>query len=822
MERTQIDFGIYLGSENCAVAVFNGQQAEMVKNNEGHDLTPSAVYIDKNSILKVGRQAWQRLSLEPDNAHADFLLRIGSDAEYRFNRAGKQMRAEELAAELLKSLRADVKQRLEEDLQAAVITIPAAFELPQCEAVRRAAKLAGIKQCLLILEPTAAAAAYADTKNTERQFWLVYQLKGWSFEVAVVEIYQGEIRVAQYDGDNHLGDKMIDWEIVDSLLAPTAARDHQLSDFVRSNSLWRKAFAKLKQEAEAARLRLIQAETTQIVIDFLCKDANGDPVAFEYELRRSEVVRLVEPLVQRTIDLSLKVLAQAGLDPANLQKAILVGAPALSPFVRDQLNDPQHGLGIPLEYSIDPLTVIAQGAAILASRQPVVLDENVPDEQETCTIALEIETLDKDDTEPIISGQVQAPGEGNPLGYQLEFINSSMQPPWRSGKRTLGQDGSFITALWIIQGQENVISIELSDKSGRRCLVEPDRVVLPAVQSAPPPAEGAKTVRLPAEALEAGAEAAPAEPAQAGQEPVQPAVLPSAKLLEPDLFKTDLVQAITPQPPVTQIELPEPEQPAKTLAATPQAADTVRIGSARPEPVPEPPAPIAPESPLPTPEPDNTEEALLVEQPTPPSEPALPAPPPPPPDTRPLEIEFVRLKERQHSLQERLAHTGSPAMQSLWQAQVNERSWIEAIEEKIALAALGDHLAAAQAANLSGQLSSLLDAFELLYAQEMQDRLASAGHSTALLLQAASAILAERAALLTSLQALIAQGQDQTTSSRLDELQAQIQAGLAEADLNRLESLLPQLIELIAAAESDLCQLKNEILKQTFLVRRTP
>ena len=835
MDRLTIDFGIFLGNENCAVAVFNGQQAEMIKNNEGLDFTPSVVTIDKNGNPRVGRHARQRLKLEPDDAHADILLQIGTGTVFRFARSGQELRAEELAAELLKSLSADVKQRLGEDLQAAVITVPAAFELSQCEAVQRAARIAGIKLSPLILEPVAAAAAYAYQERADREFWLVYQLRGGTFDVAVVEVCEGEFRVAQHGGDNHTGDKLIDWEIVDKLLAPAVARDHQLSDFVRSNPHWRKAFAKLKQEAEEARIRLIQSESTQIVIDFLCKDANGDPVAFEHELRRSEVVALAKPIVQRTIDICRQVLAEAGLDPSSLQKAILVGAPALSPFVRDQLSDRRQGLGIPLEYSIDPMTVIAQGAAIYAGRLPLAFEEATQGEGETFTIELNIDALDEGDTEPIVSGRVQAPGEKSPLGYQLEFSNPSLQPPWRSGKRTLGQDGSFITALWIRQGYENTLNIELSDKSGRRCLVTPDQVTLPVAQPQPPAVVTAQTVRLPAEALEAGVEAQPSPEVLvvAEQEP-QP-TLPSAKLLEPDLFKTDLVQAITPQPPAAQIELPEPEQPVKTPAATPQAADTVRIAPAAPQPALQPPAPSRPESPPPAPapakalktrplapEPGKPEEALVVEKPVPPPEPEPPAPPPQPPDTHPLEEELTRLKNRLQSLQDRLDQTGSPVIQSLLQSQVEERQWLSRIEEKITAAAQGDYLAADQAANLISELSSILAEIEQQYEGVLQAQIAAAERSATILIQAASSILAERADLINRLQAIIDQGQNQEAKSRLDDLQTQIQAGVDETDLNHLESLVPQLVELIASAENELSKIKVEILKQTHLARRTP
>ena len=131
MTRTTIDFGIDLGTTNSAIAVLNGTQVEVVRNNEGFEYTPSVVWIDKQGRLVVGQRAKQRLDADPDNAFSEFKLQMGRTQEYRFERSGRVMTPEELSAEVLKSLKADVKQRRGEDLQAAVITVPAAIELPQ-------------------------------------------------------------------------------------------------------------------------------------------------------------------------------------------------------------------------------------------------------------------------------------------------------------------------------------------------------------------------------------------------------------------------------------------------------------------------------------------------------------------------------------------------------------------------------------------------------------------------------------------------------------------------------------------------------------------
>jgi molecular chaperone DnaK len=475
MSRTTIDFGIDLGTTNSAIARLEETRAVVIKNNDNSDITPSAVYVDKNNVLSVGRIAKQRIEQEPDDAYAEFKLQMGTNNEYRFSRSGRTMKPEDLSAEVLKSLRGDVQQRLNEDLQAAVITVPAAFDLPQCDATKRAAQLAGLKVSPLIMEPTAAAMAHAFQAEVDKVFWLVYDFGGGTFDAAVIQIREGQFRIVNHSGDNHLGGKLIDWEIVEKLLAPAVMKDYPLSDFTRGNPNWRKAFAKLKWAAEEAKIRLSNNEVSTITIDYLCSDDQGEPVAFEYDLQRSEVARLAEPYIQRTINISRQALAEKRLGTADIQKVVLVGGPTLAPYVRQHLSDPNQGLGIALDFSIDPLTVVAQGAAIFAGTQR--LDgEAMPVEEgqkEAYRVDLEYEPIGAD-PEPVVGGRVHAPGEGSLGDFTIEFVNPSAKPAWRSGKVGLAPNGAFMTTLWAERGKANKFQIELCDATGVVCPVRPD------------------------------------------------------------------------------------------------------------------------------------------------------------------------------------------------------------------------------------------------------------------------------------------------------------------------------------------------------------
>jgi molecular chaperone DnaK len=187
MSRTTIDFGIDLGTTNSAIAVLKGVGTEIIKNNADADITPSAVSIDKKGAVLVGQRARNKIYDYPDDAYIEFKRRMGTDHVYPFKSSGQNRKPEELSAEVLKSLRADVQQRLGELVEACVVTVPAAFELHQCNATRKAAQAAGFKQSPLLQEPVAAALAYGFQADEEKAYWLVYDFGGGTFDAAIIK-----------------------------------------------------------------------------------------------------------------------------------------------------------------------------------------------------------------------------------------------------------------------------------------------------------------------------------------------------------------------------------------------------------------------------------------------------------------------------------------------------------------------------------------------------------------------------------------------------------------------------------------------------------
>lgn len=473
MARMTIDFGIDLGTTNSSIAVVKGTETEVFKNNEGFEHTPSAVWIDKADRLIVGRRAKERCFDDQENAASEFKLQMGATEERLFQRSGRRMKPEELSAEVLKQLKADVRQRSGEDVQSAVITVPAAFELPQCKATEKAARLAGLNDSPLLQEPVAAALAYGFQSAEDKVFWLVYDFGGGTFDAAVIHMRDGMFQVVNHGGDNHLGGKLVDWEIVDQLLVPAVNSQCRLSDFRHGNPRWNAAFAKLKHGAEEAKIRVSCDDSAEIVIDCLCSDDSGRPVRFEYDLRRADVERLAEPFVLRSINICKRAISEKRLVADNVQKVLLVGGPTLMPYLRQRLVDARDGLGIPIDFRVDPLTVVARGAAIFAGTRKPKSSPVVPS-QGQYAIHLDYQPVGPD-TEPLIGGRVTANKGASVAEFTVEFVNATAQTPWRSGKLALGNQGTFMTSLWAEKGAANTFLIELCDATGTRCPTVPDR-----------------------------------------------------------------------------------------------------------------------------------------------------------------------------------------------------------------------------------------------------------------------------------------------------------------------------------------------------------
>ena len=471
MSRLTIDYGIDLGTTNSSIAVFDRTGPRIIRNNENEQFTPSAVWIEKNGALRVGRAAKERALSDPRNGAIEFKLMMGKAHTTSFQNQNRSFKPEELSAEVLKSLKEDVmRSNNGEILDSAVITVPAAFDLPETEATRRAAQLAGILYCPLLQEPIAASLAYGFQNHSDNAFWLVYDIGGGTFDAAVMHVHDGAIQVVNHGGDMNLGGKLIDWDVVEQILVPTLS-SFSLSNFHRGSEKWRAAFAKLKLYAEKAKIALTRDHTYELAGEFICVDDSGEPVLLDVIITRSQLERLMEPHLVKTINICRKVLQEQKLGPGDISRVVLVGGPTVTPLLRELLPDSEAGLGIPIDFSVDPLTVVAQGAALFAGgqRRPEVRAQAKAGE---FTLSLEYKPIGND-IEPLIAGRIEGRGTTSFQGFVIRLLNPDALPPWDSGKLPLSATGTFIANLRAEREVQNTFHAELYDPSGRKVVLQP-------------------------------------------------------------------------------------------------------------------------------------------------------------------------------------------------------------------------------------------------------------------------------------------------------------------------------------------------------------
>ena len=470
MSRTTIDFGIDLGTTNSAIAVLRGTATDIIKNNLDTDITPSAVYIDKRGT-QVGQRAKGKLEYEnsADDVYTEFKRLMGNDHKYRFKTAARILLPEEVSAEVLKSLRGDVQQRLAEDIQAAVITVPAAFEQKQCAATKRAGELAGFELSPLLQEPVAAALAYGFQSDVTKEYWLVYDFGGGTFDAAIMKAEDGSITVVNHGGDPYLGGSDIDWAIVEQLIIPHLTANYNFPGLSRSNTKWRTALAVIKRSAEMAKIQLSRSASA-VLEDCHIKDADGKDVDVSVTISKDDIIALSEPFIMRSVSICQRVLEEKHLAPNAIERMILVGGPTLAPYFRELLHS---NLEIQLDHTVDPLTVVARGAAVFAGTQRLEGRAAPKAAAGQFSIDLKYKPVGADE-DPTVRGEVKAPASAPTEGFAIEFINQ--QTHWRSGKVPIKADGRFKLNLLAEKGSQNIFTIELFDSRGTKQSAVPDKI----------------------------------------------------------------------------------------------------------------------------------------------------------------------------------------------------------------------------------------------------------------------------------------------------------------------------------------------------------
>ncbi|WP_423246005.1 Hsp70 family protein [Pseudomonas viridiflava] len=259
--------GIDLGTTNSLVAVWRDGKSELVTNALGDTLTPSVVGLDDEGQILVGKAARERLQTHPDKTTALFKRYMGSAQQVRLG--ADTYRPEELSSLVLKSLKADVERAYGEPVTEAVISVPAYFSDAQRKATRIAGELAGLKVEKLINEPTAAALAYGLHQKEGETSFLIFDLGGGTFDISILELFDGVMEVRASAGDNFLGGEDFDRALLDHFVSA-----HQGDSNFPARALIEPS---LRREAERVRKALGQDEFADFVLRHAASGAGRLP-----------------------------------------------------------------------------------------------------------------------------------------------------------------------------------------------------------------------------------------------------------------------------------------------------------------------------------------------------------------------------------------------------------------------------------------------------------------------------------------------------------------------------------------------------------------
>jgi molecular chaperone DnaK len=451
--------GFDLGTTNSAAAVFDGEKVTVARNRQGGVLTPSVVRINAKGVATVGARARGFLESDPANTHGGFKRLMGTRKALRFAAAGIDRLPEELAAEILRSLRADVADQFGSAPTHAVVTVPALFEVPQSHATVKAAKLAGLERVELLQEPVASALA-AGWDRDEAGFWLVYDLGGGTFDATLLESREGLLRVVGHDGDNFLGGRDFDAALVDWIVAREGL------GLRREEAAHAEAFRRLTAAAEEAKIELSRAGEAAVALPapLLVDDAE---VEVDCVVDRATAERLTLPLVDRSIDRCLALLRAHGLAAAALRHIVLVGGPTAMPALRARIAE---RLGVAPAEGVDPMTLVVQGAALHAASVGLEAAP-VPSAAAARNVVLKFPSMSTDLTPHLLGRCLTKPA---PAEVRLDRADGGWSGDWTP----VDAEGAFFFLAELAPRRANTFRLTARDADGRAVALEPSTATI--------------------------------------------------------------------------------------------------------------------------------------------------------------------------------------------------------------------------------------------------------------------------------------------------------------------------------------------------------
>lgn len=469
--------GIDLGTTNSAICSYDGEVVRLYKSPEQHDVTPSAIFIDRRGNKYVGSRAYNNAARNPDNAATLFKRLMGTSTPIKLPAVDVVLTPEECSAEILRVLFGYLPEEIRGDGDTGtVITVPAAFNQMQKDATMSAADSAGIGRVALMQEPVAAVMSVMQQRKSDGIF-VVYDIGGGTLDVAIAESIAGRVNLLAHGGIAMCGGRDFDRILFDSVIKPWLIENFSLPDDLVVNGKYKSLLRMATWAAEKAKIELSQRESAIISLpetELGVRDEADEEMYIDITVGRDLYDSLIAPKVDESIIATRETLEKAGLSPHDVERIVFVGGPAQYKPLRDKVA---FELGIAASTEVNPMAAVAEGAAVFAesidwSSQGRGRKSSRGAISAGAQLDLDFNYIARTpDTRARVVTKV---GSFSPDG--LEFQIDSLDTGWSSGRQSL-TDGASVELSLSKPGQ-NAFKVFVFDSNGAPIALQEDRIII--------------------------------------------------------------------------------------------------------------------------------------------------------------------------------------------------------------------------------------------------------------------------------------------------------------------------------------------------------
>lgn len=469
--------GIDLGTTNSAIASWDGENIRLFKSPDQHDVTPSAIFIDRRGNKYVGSRAYNNAARNPDNAAVLFKRLMGTSTPVKLPAVNLTMTPEDCSAEVLRTLFGYLPEEIRSNGDTGtVITVPAAFNQMQKDSTMAAADAAGLGNVALMQEPVAAVMSVMRQRKNDGIF-VVYDIGGGTLDVAIAESISGRVNLLGHGGIAMCGGRDFDRILFDNVVKPWLLENFDLPPDLAVNPQYKSLMRMATWAAEKAKIELSQKEEVVVSLpetELGVRDQSGEEIYIDITLDRKHYDTLIAPKVDESIQAAREALEKAGLRPDDVERVVFVGGPAHYKPLRDKVA---FELGIAPSTEVNPMTAVAEGAAVFSESIDWTSQSRGRKSARGAISAggaldLSFNYIARTpDTKAKIVAKL---GAHTPAG--VEFQIDSLDTGWSSGRIALKDGASFDLSL--AKPGDNTFKVFVFDSNGAPIALREDKIVI--------------------------------------------------------------------------------------------------------------------------------------------------------------------------------------------------------------------------------------------------------------------------------------------------------------------------------------------------------